>query len=147
MQPKYVVNSRGCPSCVCIDTDAEQKSVCSLPKDVGPCKAVNKRYHYDNETKTCKPFIYGGCGGNLNKFLTQELCEQNCNFNVNGQSREADMQTQESIREDRHFIKNSCQQDKVIGPCRGAMPRFFFNRTTHKCESFLYGIFLSYLKP
>jgi tissue factor pathway inhibitor len=132
-QSKYVVNSRGCLSCLCIDMNAESKSACSLPKDVGPCKAINKRYHYDNETKTCKPFLYGGCGGNSNKFLTKELCEQSCNFDVRG--RESDMKTQESLKAD------TCQQDVVVGPCRGAMPRFFFNRTSLKCESFLYGSF------
>ena len=27
----------------------------------------------------------------------------------------------------------------MVGRCRGAMPRFFYNSATKKCERFLYG--------
>ena len=32
-----------------------------------------------------------------------------------------------------------CDLPKAAGPCRGAIPRFFYNKETGECESFLYG--------
>lgn len=36
------------------------------------------RFYSDPATGICLPFTYGGCGGNDNKFLTQEECESAC---------------------------------------------------------------------
>ncbi|PIO14538.1 hypothetical protein AB205_0191710 [Aquarana catesbeiana] len=52
--------------------------VCEQPRDPGPCKAHVKRYYYDQETDTCKDFIYGGCEGNRNNFKTEEECKRIC---------------------------------------------------------------------
>ncbi|VDK55795.1 unnamed protein product [Gongylonema pulchrum] len=35
-------------------------------------------FYYDAFSGKCHPFIYGGCGGNLNKFKTKEECEARC---------------------------------------------------------------------
>lgn len=32
-----------------------------------------------------------------------------------------------------------CDLPKVVGPCRGAFPRFFYNNETGECEHFIYG--------
>jgi hypothetical protein len=32
-----------------------------------------------------------------------------------------------------------CEQALAVGPCRGMFPRFYFNPTTNRCESFTYG--------
>ena len=34
------------------------------------CNAFFTNFYYDTVTKSCKTFIYGGCGGNLNRFET-----------------------------------------------------------------------------
>lgn len=52
--------------------------VCKLPKVVGPCDGVFIRYYWDTNTKSCRKFEYGGCGGNGNNFLTKAQCEQKC---------------------------------------------------------------------
>ncbi|CAL1298886.1 unnamed protein product [Larinioides sclopetarius] len=36
------------------------------------------RYYYDDLEEACKLFIYGGCGGNTNNFVTIEECYGNC---------------------------------------------------------------------
>nr|BAB83366.1 chymotrypsin inhibitor [Bombyx mori] len=46
--------------------------------DVGPCGAYFKLYSYNQETKKCEEFIYGGCQGNDNRFNTLAECEQKC---------------------------------------------------------------------
>ncbi|CAI5795547.1 actinia tenebrosa protease inhibitors-like [Podarcis lilfordi] len=51
---------------------------CKQPKNPGPCKAAYPHFYYDSQSKTCKPFIYGGCQGNQNNFETEEECMQEC---------------------------------------------------------------------
>ena len=42
----------------------------------------SKKWYLSSETGTCEPFMYTGCGGNTNKFDTQELCGESCKFTV-----------------------------------------------------------------
>lgn len=44
----------------------------------GKCKASHKRFYHEVETNTCKPFIWGGCGGNV-PFDSLKLCKSTCN--------------------------------------------------------------------
>ncbi|PRD18199.1 UNVERIFIED_CONTAM: U-actitoxin-Avd3j [Trichonephila clavipes] len=32
-----------------------------------------------------------------------------------------------------------CELKKEVGPCKAAMPRFYYNKNTKKCERFIYG--------
>ncbi|GFT53006.1 hypothetical protein NPIL_616831 [Nephila pilipes] len=52
--------------------------ICSQKKDSGPCFAAFERYFYNKKTKKCEQFIYGGCKGNSNNFLSREICEATC---------------------------------------------------------------------
>ncbi|CAJ0945064.1 unnamed protein product, partial [Mesorhabditis belari] len=57
------------------------KSVCSLPgnpKEEFTCLAYFPMWFYDKENNECKKFIYGGCGGNENRFGSKEECEKIC---------------------------------------------------------------------
>ncbi|GAB1291842.1 Kunitz-type protease inhibitor 2 [Apodemus speciosus] len=50
-----------------------------LPKAVtGPCRAAFPRWYYDAEKNACNSFIYGGCRGNKNSYLSREACMQHC---------------------------------------------------------------------
>ena len=51
---------------------------CNLPKSVGPCTKSLHRYYYDLVTQTCKPFVFGGCRGNANNFITLQDCNEKC---------------------------------------------------------------------
>ncbi|EDV57658.1 hemolymph trypsin inhibitor B [Drosophila erecta] len=42
------------------------------------CLASMLRFSYYPESNSCEKFIYGGCGGNENRFGTKESCEQKC---------------------------------------------------------------------
>ena len=52
--------------------------VCELPMERGPCRAIVSSFGYNSVTNQCERFIYGGCGGNGNRFLTRDACEDQC---------------------------------------------------------------------
>ncbi|CAF0851289.1 unnamed protein product [Brachionus calyciflorus] len=119
-----IISSNGCPICSCLkQTGQEKTDACSLPKEVGPCKAIKLRYYYDSESQKCLPFNYGGCQGNQNNFLTHEFCARKCI------TKTVEIKPQVDV----------CKLDMEIGPCRGLIKRFYFNKTSQKCEEFNYG--------
>ncbi|HPD55637.1 MAG TPA: DUF2330 domain-containing protein [Smithellaceae bacterium] len=59
---------------------------CSLKPETGPCKAFFKKYYYDAGSKTCKSFIWGGCGGVV-PFDTLEDCNKTCLAAQDGQKK------------------------------------------------------------
>ena len=50
-------------------------SECELTPDPGPCKAAIPKYYYDLESKECKTFTWGGCGGTV-PFESLEECQR-----------------------------------------------------------------------
>lgn len=44
---------------------------------------MSSKYFYDRQDGVCKPFMYGGCGGNDNRFDSKQECEQQC-FDAQG---------------------------------------------------------------
>jgi hypothetical protein len=55
-----------------------EPSSCSLPPETGTCLALIRRFFFDPVTGVCKPFTYGGCGGNANNFQSNEECYAAC---------------------------------------------------------------------
>ncbi|CAH1790947.1 unnamed protein product [Owenia fusiformis] len=91
--------------------------LCLLPSKVGKCKARLERYYYDNETKECKLFYYGGCDANENNFEKKEDCEKRCG--------DVDM-----CNLPKKQGKKKCAEDKV--------ERYFYNSGSMACEMFSY---------
>lgn len=58
--------------------DFVSKGYCHLQVDQGSCKALIPAWYYDHLTGQCSQFQYGGCGGNENRFTSQEVCESSC---------------------------------------------------------------------
>lgn len=52
--------------------------ICNQPEQSGSCMAYKSRFRYKSDTNECIQFIYSGCGGNSNNFLTKESCEEAC---------------------------------------------------------------------
>ncbi|TDG42807.1 hypothetical protein AWZ03_010782 [Drosophila navojoa] len=57
--------------------------ICELPPATDgngliKCAAFMPSWSYYPEDNACKNFVYGGCGGNANRFGSQELCESTC---------------------------------------------------------------------
>ncbi|CAL8248632.1 unnamed protein product [Lota lota] len=53
-------------------------NACFLGQEVGPCQNYTMSWSFDSEQSECTRFWYGGCGGNSNRFKTQEDCEILC---------------------------------------------------------------------
>ncbi|KAL8613701.1 hypothetical protein ACOMHN_029793 [Nucella lapillus] len=91
-----------------------QRNKCLLPVDSGPCRAAFKMYYYNSTTGLCSDFMYGGCQGNDNRFVSHDQC------------------------------RAACSQDKCLlpvdsGPCRAAFKMYYYNSTTGLCSDFMYG--------
>ncbi|CAM1316517.1 Uncharacterised protein g6758 [Pycnogonum litorale] len=87
--------------------------ICKLPKDGGHCRASNDRYYYDVSEGECKKFIYGGCGGNANRFRKMRTCQKKCT--------------------------NVCHLPADGGPCNKTPKlKYFYNSSSDRCEEFIY---------
>ncbi|XP_049337395.1 collagen alpha-4(VI) chain isoform X2 [Astyanax mexicanus] len=60
------------------DMPSISEDVCQLPHDLGKCYNFALKWHFDTSIQECTRFWYGGCGGNGNRFETQEECEARC---------------------------------------------------------------------
>ncbi|XP_045875043.1 tissue factor pathway inhibitor isoform X2 [Meles meles] len=58
--------------------EKEKPDYCFLDEDSGLCRGYLTRYFYNNETKKCEEFKYGGCLGNQNNFMSLEQCKSTC---------------------------------------------------------------------
>uniref|UniRef100_A0A8C2TTW5 BPTI/Kunitz inhibitor domain-containing protein n=1 Tax=Coturnix japonica TaxID=93934 RepID=A0A8C2TTW5_COTJA len=51
---------------------------CTQPLEEGGCQRYTLRWYYNQRAAECRPFVYSGCQGNLNRFSSQEECELHC---------------------------------------------------------------------
>uniref|UniRef100_A0A672H640 BPTI/Kunitz inhibitor domain-containing protein n=1 Tax=Salarias fasciatus TaxID=181472 RepID=A0A672H640_SALFA len=96
----------------------EPRDHCRLPARVGPCRAAFPRFFYNVTSQTCDSFIFGGCENNTNNFQTVEECLAEC-----------------SVLPD----DSLCEAEPEAGPCRAAFQRWFYDRSTGSCRTFVYG--------
>ncbi|VDO08909.1 unnamed protein product [Rodentolepis nana] len=57
-------------------------AVCNQPIKRGNCLAYFPSWAFDKSVGRCVPFVYGGCGGNGNRFRNIEECENACSPSV-----------------------------------------------------------------
>ena len=62
-----------------------------------------------------------GCKGNNNNFVSMAECDKNCG--------------------DGNVVKpiDPCLEDKVVGPCKGLIKKFYFDQQEAKCKEFHFG--------
>nr|XP_057903826.1 tissue factor pathway inhibitor 2 [Doryrhamphus excisus] len=65
----------------CTEYCSPQKTMpvlCLGPLDKGKCSASIPRYYYNTATKMCEEFMYSGCGGSSNNFVSRHSCMDVC---------------------------------------------------------------------
>jgi Kunitz/Bovine pancreatic trypsin inhibitor domain len=106
--------------------EAASLQVCEQEAGVtGLCKAAFLRWTYNQATKQCETFTWGGCGGNNNKFETEEACERAC---------------EEPLTLPPPPPLPPCEQEPgVTGTCKAFSEQYTYNPATSSCEKFVYG--------
>ncbi|XP_037644766.1 collagen, type XXVIII, alpha 2a [Sebastes umbrosus] len=51
---------------------------CNLSLDQGTCRSYIIRWYYDKQANACAQFWYGSCGGNDNRYETENECKKTC---------------------------------------------------------------------
>lgn len=51
---------------------------CNLRLDLGTCRNYSIHWYYDKQSNSCAQFWYGGCGGNDNRYKTEDECKKTC---------------------------------------------------------------------
>ncbi|XP_049431975.1 kunitz-type protease inhibitor 2 isoform X2 [Epinephelus fuscoguttatus] len=109
---------------------------CEAEPEVGPCRAAFQHWYYNRKTGSCQPFIYGGCRGNKNNYITKESCMTTCTVTVLPSSKKVAADDDDEVSTE---YKDACTVTSDPGPCRAAFPMFYFDSQTSTCQSFIYG--------
>ncbi|XP_056139179.1 kunitz-type protease inhibitor 2 isoform X1 [Lampris incognitus] len=119
----------------------EYAEMCEAKPKVGPCRAALRHWYHDGQTRTCKTFIYGGCRGNKNNYVTEESCRAACTVTVIPSSRKVQTETQTPNAEDQAAkdYKEYCAPAADTGPCRAAFTMYYYQPSTGTCQTFIYG--------
>jgi len=56
----------------------KRAEVCRLEADSGHCDDNVLAWYFDHNSERCFNFTYSGCGGNDNRFETEEECVSQC---------------------------------------------------------------------
>lgn len=81
------MHNRNSPPEKCTFSSTEAASAdprCVLALEQGTCRQYKIHWYYDKQANSCAQFWYGGCGGNDNRFKTEEECKKTCVINRRG---------------------------------------------------------------
>uniref|UniRef100_A0A158P8Y2 Kunitz/Bovine pancreatic trypsin inhibitor domain protein n=1 Tax=Angiostrongylus cantonensis TaxID=6313 RepID=A0A158P8Y2_ANGCA len=106
--------------CLAICHKEDFSNVCRHDVDSGECNGIFQRFAFDMESGECRPFTYGGCGGNGNNFATLAECRIKCQKVALSPG-------------------NLCEHDIEVGECSGVFVRFGYDKLTNDCRQFTYG--------
>ncbi|XP_039383319.1 collagen alpha-3(VI) chain-like isoform X3 [Mauremys reevesii] len=110
----------------------DSEDPCFLGKDSGvKCTSYSLLWYYRVDMGSCNRFWYGGCGGNANRFNSEQDCIRVC----------IDRSTHAAgLGEEKNLTQAVCLEDRDAGPCHSFALKWFFNKTQPaRCTPFWYG--------
>nr|XP_010598678.1 LOW QUALITY PROTEIN: kunitz-type protease inhibitor 2 [Loxodonta africana] len=152
-----------------VDGERGLHDFCHVSQVVGRCRASLPRWWYNITDESCQQFVYGGCDGNDNNYLTFTNLQQETELpqgpdspglmpapvahvenaiDVPATSRsEAEpsvlsvprRQDSDDLSSDVFNYEEYCTAKAVTGPCRAAFPRWYFDAEKNSCSNFIYG--------
>nr|CAB3262577.1 uncharacterized protein LOC100180559 [Phallusia mammillata] len=131
-----------------LPVETDNNPACSMPKDIGPCRASFDAFYFDTESGQCQHFIYGGCGGNANNFKSAVECANACApstivvdpvaklpvFPGLGPVLIGEQEEKEPVD-----IDSRCFEPKLVGMCKAFFRRWYYDVATGQCSQFVYG--------
>ncbi|KAM4742255.1 kunitz-type protease inhibitor 2 [Anableps anableps] len=109
--------------------------LCEAEYQTGPCRAAFKRWFYNKEIGICQTFIYGGCSGNKNNYISEDSCKSTC-IEVTVQPSSKKIPKNDKTPEE---ATDRCSLSPVAGMCRAAFPKFYYDSDSASCQNFIYG--------
>ncbi|EDV43612.1 uncharacterized protein Dana_GF16440, isoform A [Drosophila ananassae] len=106
------------------------KDICEIPAEVGECANYEAAWYYDTMDQSCRQFYYGGCGGNQNRFPSEEACLARCE-----RKPEPTTTPQPPAPNSLHI----CDEAVDAGSESNWQLRWYFERATGACRQFYYG--------
>ncbi|XP_050354056.1 papilin isoform X4 [Nymphalis io] len=91
---------------------------CNLEIERGPCAGNFQRWGFNSERRRCEQFVWGGCGGNDNRFSSEAACLLRCD--PPGAPQQA------------------CSLPQEAGNCTEKHPAWSFSATENRCVPFYY---------
>lgn len=110
--------------------EKQSNEKCSAAPEPGLCRGYMPNFFFNSTSQQCEQFIYGGCGGNENRYETIDECRKTCGGASGGGGGANNIEIRVPAR---------CTAAPDSGMCLAYIPRFFFNTTSMKCEQFVYG--------
>ncbi|XP_070137591.1 papilin isoform X5 [Drosophila bipectinata] len=105
------------------------KDICEIPAEVGECANYEAAWYYDTGDQSCRQFYYGGCGGNENRFTSEEACLARC------ERKPEPTTTPQPAPSSLHI----CDEAVDAGSDSNWKLRWYFERSSGACRQFYYG--------
>ncbi|XP_068155724.1 papilin isoform X2 [Drosophila tropicalis] len=103
------------------------KDICEIPAEVGECANYESVWYYDTKEESCRQFYYGGCGGNENRFASEEACQTRCE------------KKEEPTPPPAQSTAHVCDEPESAGECDKWIIKWRFDKTSASCTQFYYG--------
>ncbi|XP_068619320.1 papilin [Battus philenor] len=133
-------------SCVAACPSTYEKDLCILPAETGDCADYAEKWFFDTSINRCRLFYYGGCGGNGNRFDTQQQCEARCSDAPVSTTVLPTQPTQPAqITQTAQTAPPSSQRPDFCsmaldpGPCEQLESRWGYDASLGTCTAFMYG--------
>ncbi|KAH8295400.1 hypothetical protein KR018_010895, partial [Drosophila ironensis] len=104
------------------------KDICEIPAEVGECANYEAAWYYDTKDQSCRQFYYGGCGGNQNRFSSEDACLARC-----------ERKPEPTTTTPRPSSVDLCDETVNAGDCSNWELKWHFERSSGACTQFYYG--------